>query len=305
MIEMRHLATLVAIKETGSLTRSAKRVHLTQSALSHQLKRMEDYYRVMLVDRHTHPLALTSTGERLVKLAYLIREAVETAEREIQQDNSKNKGKLRIAIECHTCFDWLMPVMDDFRGHWPDVELDLVSGFHSHPVELLYSDRADLVIISENTSQEGISFSPLFRFELLAVMANDHPLTARKHLVAEDFVHETLITYPVPVEQIDLYRKVLLPSGVNPERRTAELTIAILQLVASRRGLAALPNWGLTNYLDYGYVSARKIGHLGLWSDLYAAVLSSDSQKNYVQAFISSIQQTCFKTLEDIEPFDS
>ncbi|MDE3207796.1 MAG: LysR family transcriptional regulator, partial [Pseudomonadota bacterium] len=291
MIEMRHLTTLLAIKESGSLTKSARRIHLTQSALSHQLKQMEDYFGQKLVDRRTHPLTLTQAGERLVKLAYHIRDAVEEAERDILQQSLTQSGRLRIAIECHTCFDWLMPVMDDFRQQWPEVELDLVSGFHSHPIDLLYSEKADLVVTSEDSLQPGVSYFPLFRFELLAVMANDHPLTGFKRLTPDHFAGETLITYPVPLEQIDLYRQVLLPCGINPDRRTAELTVAILQLVASRRGIAALPNWGLTNYLNYGYVSARPIGLQGLWSNLFAAVLEPFESKAYVKAFVSSIKR--------------
>jgi len=75
--------------------------------------------------------------------------------------------------------------------------------------------------------------------------------------------------YPVPDDRIDLIRYVLKPAGVRPKRRTTELTIAVMQLVASRRGLAALPSWAISNYLRYGYVIGRRIGKKGLWSNLY------------------------------------
>ncbi|MGH8246959.1 MAG: LysR substrate-binding domain-containing protein, partial [Gammaproteobacteria bacterium] len=112
----------------------------------------------------------------------------------------------------------------------------------------------------------------------------------------------TLITYPVPEERIDLIRRVLRPAGVHPRRRTAELTIAVLQLVASRRGLAALPNWGIKNYVDYEYVIARRIGRNGLWSDLYAATTAELSQQAFLRDFLETARRACFATLDGIIP---
>ena len=131
--------------------------------------------------------------------------------------------------------------------------------------------QADLVIGSENKRRPGIVYHPLFRFEVLAVLAMDHPLRTKRYLTASDFARETLITYPVPNERIDLIQRVLKPANVRPTRRTTELTIAILQLVASHRGVAALPSWGIKNYVDDEHVIGRRIGKNGLWSNLYAA----------------------------------
>src|SRR5256712_4400595 len=271
MLEVRHLRTLIALAEAGRVSRAAERVHLTQSALSHQLKALESHYGLAMVKRHGQSVQLTEPGRRLVALGRTVMSEVQAAERDLAKLARKPTGTLRIALECHTCFDWLMPIMDAFRKHWPEVELDLVSGFHPNPLALLADNKTDLVIGSENKPRRGIVYHPLFRFEVLAVMPTDHRLKAKRYLAASDFAKETLITYPVPEERIDLIRRVLKPAKVHPRRRTTELTVAILQLVASRRGVAALPNWGIRNYLDYEYVIARRIGRDGLWSDLYGA----------------------------------
>ncbi|PXX43480.1 LysR family transcriptional regulator [Aquitalea magnusonii] len=297
MLELRHLRTLLALQETGSVSLAAERVFLTQSALSHQLKQLEAYYQQPLFERKTQPLRFTLAGERLLALAREVLDKVAAAEREVARIRQGEAGELRVAVECHTCFDWLMPAMDSFRQHWPAVELDIVSGFHADPVGLLLTRRADLAIVSEAEPQAGIVHQPLFAYEMVGIVARDHPLAAKKVWQAQDFAAETLIHYPVPDEMLDLWRKVLLPAGVSPLRRTSELTVAIIQLVASRRGVAALPFWAVKPYLERGYVVARQIGEQGLSSELYAALRSEDAGLAYMQDFLATVRERSFATL--------
>jgi LysR family transcriptional regulator for metE and metH len=166
---------------------------------------------------------------------------------------------------------------------------------------LLKEGRADLVIGSKPKSQRAWSVSPLFRFEILAVIANEHRLRNKRRLEAADLAGETLITYPVPEQRIDLIREVLAPAGIHLQRRTAELTVAVLQLVASRRGVAALPNWGVKNYVDHDYVLAKRIGAKGLWSELYATVPAAMADRPYVADFVTIVRDTCAAELDGIE----
>ncbi len=302
MLELRHLRTLTALHETGSVSRAAKRVHLTQSALSHQIRVMQAHYGLPIIQRQGQSIKLTDTGKRLVLLAEKVLMEIQTAERDLARVSQQTSGSLRIVLECHTCFDWLMPIMDVFRKHWAEIELDLVSGFHSDPIKLLEDGSADIVIGSEHKQRRGIIHYPLFCFEILAVLAPEHALCRKRILQAVDFANETLITYPVPEDRIDLVLKVLKPAGIHPQRRTAELTVAILQLVASRRGVAALPSWGIKNYIDHDYVIARRIGTGGLWSDLYASTLRETASRPYLRDFLTTIKNTCFATLEGIVP---
>ncbi|CAN7656415.1 LysR substrate-binding domain-containing protein [Pseudoduganella sp. LjRoot289] len=299
MLEIRHLRTLSALRSAGSLVRAAQLLNLTQSALSHQIKLLEDRYGSPLFERKSVPIGFTATGARLLRLADTLLPEIEQAERDVARLSQGDQGQLRVALECHTCFDWLMPVMDEFRKRWPDVEIDLVSGFHSEPAELLRAGNADLVIGSDYSAD--FSTFPLFRFEILVVMAQKHRLNAQRRLQAADFAGETLITYPVPESRIDLIREVLRPAGIEFDRRTAELTVAILQLVASRRGLAALPNWAIKNYIDYDYVIARPVGEQGLWSDLFVSVPESLREKAYVVDFVNVIREQCAATLDGIK----
>src|SRR5439155_1615679 len=212
MLELRHLRSLVALAETGTVSRAADRVHLTQSALSHQLRALDSHYGVAVVKRHGQSVKLTESGQRLVALA-----------------------------------------------------------------------RSVMV-------------------EVLAVLPTDHRFREKRYLNAGDFARETLITYPVPEERIDLIRRVLKPAGVRPARRTTELTVAILQLVASRRGVAALPNWGIKNYVDYKYVIARSIGRNGLWSNLHGATTTEMAREPFIRDFLETARRECFSRLDSVVP---
>src|SRR6218665_1406452 len=189
VLEMRHLRTLAALRATGSLVRAAQLLNLTQSALSHQIKLLEDHFGAALFERKSVPPQFSHAGLRLLELADAALPLVEAAERDLARLSSGKSGQLRIVVECHTCFDWLMPAMDAFRQRWPEVELDIVSGFHADPIALVLQGRA-----------ETVDYHALFRFEIVALLANGHALTRHSQLAAEHFADQTLITYPVPDE---------------------------------------------------------------------------------------------------------
>lgn len=301
VLEIRHLRTLVALRDSGSLVRAAQLLNLTQSALSHQIKLLEDRYGTPLFERKSVPPQFSATGTRLLALADALLPQVEAAERDVARLAMGPTGQLRIAVECHTCFDWLMPAMDAFRSRWPEVEMDIVSGFHADPVGLLHQDRADLAIVSEvDAGESAVDYHPLFGFEIRALLANGHPLVDRPWLSAQDFAGQTLITYPVPDEMLDIVRQVLEPAGVRPPRRTTELTVAMLQLVASGRGVAALPLWAVQGYLDRGYVTARPVGEQGLRGELHAACLPRLSARPHLQDFVGVVRETSFVTLKGV-----
>lgn len=287
-LELRHLETLLALAECGSLSKAAERLYLTQSALSHQLKALEAHFGLGIVEKNVRPLRFTAIGHRLLALARTVLPEVAEAGRDIARLAEGHGGPLRVAVQCHNCFDWLMPAMDAYRSLWPEVELDIVSGFVVDPLPLLDRSEAELAVVhDEHEPRPNLTFSPLFRYESVALMSPRHRLAGKTWLEAEDFADETLITYPVPDEMLDVMKHCLTPAHVNPRRRTAELTVAILQLVASGRGIAALPSWTVGNYIDRGYVVSRPIGRAGLFCELYAATTRAGAETAYIREFIA------------------
>ncbi|SAY21173.1 DNA-binding transcriptional regulator MetR [Klebsiella pneumoniae] len=185
-IELKHLQTLLALRKTGSLTRAAAAMQLTQSALSHQIKQLEEHYNVTLFMRKTSPVKFTLAGERLLHLAEIVLNAMEEANRDLYKLALGKQGALRITLECHTCYGWLLPVMDEFRKKWSEVEIDILPGFQPDPIGLLLQDRADVAIVDETEQTDLVRYSSLFKYEMVAILANEHPLTRKPWLEAED-----------------------------------------------------------------------------------------------------------------------
>ncbi len=291
-LDLRHLATLQALAESGSLTRAAQRVHLTQSALSRQIAVLEEHYAQRLFERTQPAVRFTPAGQRLLDLAADVLPRVRDAERALAQLREGQSGSLRIAVECHSCFDWLMPAMDALRPRWPDVEMDLLSGFLADPLLPVLDGRADLAVLHEAPPPSAaLVVLPLFSFDFVALLARDHPRAAQPALQAADFAAETLITYPVPDDKLDVMHQLLLPAGVRPAaRRSAELTAAIVQLVASKRGIAVLPRWAALPYLERGYVVGRAVGMPPLRGELFAAMPAALAPRAYLREFVELVR---------------
>jgi len=287
LLEVRHLKTLHCLHETGSVVDAALRLHLSQSALSYQFKELEERLGLALFVRKSKPLRFTSAGLRLLQLADEVLPALRRAERDLARLAGGTAGRLHMAIECHSCFQWLMPCIDQFRDAWPEVEIDLASGFSFAPLPALSRGDLDLVVTSDPLDLPDITYVPLFSYEALLAVANEHPLAHKSHINPQDLSTETLITYPIERDRLDIFTRFLEPAGVEPlEVRTAELTLMMMQLVASGRGVCSLPNWALLEYSTRGYVSAKKLGSKGLFATLYAALRSDMLDAPFMRDFL-------------------
>ena len=301
MIELRHLRTLAMLRETGSLVEAAERLFLTQSALSHQLIDLEERLGCSLYGRKTRPPQFTSAGRRLLELADEVLPMVRNAERDVARLVGGEAGRLHICIECHSCFQWLVPCMDRYRGAWPEVELDLTGGFSFAPLPALARGEIDLVVASDPLDLQGSVYRPLFQYEALLAVSRQHRLAARRFVLAEDLAEEVLITYPVERDRLDVFTRFLDPADVEPASlRTAELTAMTVQLVASGRGVTCLPNWALTEYLQNETIMALKMGKRGLWGTLYAAVRTDQAEQPFMQDFVSTAIETSFGNLTGV-----
>ncbi|MGJ8688844.1 MAG: LysR family transcriptional regulator [Gammaproteobacteria bacterium] len=305
MLELKHLKTIVAIQEYGSLVLAAEKLFLTQSALSHQVKEIESRLGVSLFIRKSRPLRLTAAGERLLETARTVLPVMNATERDLQRFAGGQTGRLHIAIECHSCFDWLMPAINQYRNQYSDVEVDLSTAFNFVPLPALQKGRLDLVITSEPQNIPGIHYEPLFQFEILLGVANNHPFAELEHIEVQSLREETLITYPVDQSRLDIFTQFLYPADVEPLAvRTAELSLMMVQLVASGRGVCALPNWALAPYLEGGHIKGIRLGSEGLFSTLYLALRDEQRRAPFMSDFISIAKETCFKTLKGISAAD-
>lgn len=295
-IEFRHLRTIKAIHDTGGLARAADQLNITQSALSHQIKGIEDQAGVELFVRRSKPLKLSAAGMRLLAAAENILPQVSALETEFEGLIAGRSGRLHIAIECHACFEWLFPVLDGFRKAWPDVDVDIRPGLAFDALPALRKEEVDLVVSSDPEDLPETDFTPLFDYEPVFVAAAGHPLAQKKFIEAEDLKDEMLITYPVDRERLDIFSQLLTPAGVEPRAiRQVELTAMILLLVASNRGVAVLPDWVVREVRYNSDYVTRPLTQAGLTRRLYAATRSDDTNLPFMSHLIRLARQEAVK----------
>ena len=283
-IEFRHLRTVQAIHEAGGLARAADKLNITQSALSHQVKGLEDQAGVELFVRRSKPLKLSPAGLRLLRLAEQVLPQVQALQDEFSGLREGSAGRMHIAIECHACFEWLFPVLEQFRKSWGEVDVDIRPGLAFDALPALLKEEVDLVVSSDPEDLPGVEFVELFDYDAVFVAASTHPLAQKSFVEAADFRGQTLITYPVERSRLDVFSQLLIPAKVEPASvRQVELTAVILLLVASNRGVAVLPDWVVREVKYSSDYVTRPLTEKGITRRLYAAVRSDDLDKPFMQ----------------------
>ncbi|GAA4224253.1 LysR family transcriptional regulator [Sagittula sp. NFXS13] len=286
-IEFRHLRTIKAIHDFGGVAKAADTLNITQSALSHQIKGLEDQAGVELFIRRSKPMKLSPAGMRLLRLAEQVLPQVEALQDEFMGLRAGSNGRLHIAIECHACFEWLFPVLEAFRKTFADVDVDIRPGLAFDALPALMKEEVDVVISSDPEELAGVSFVPLFDYAPVFVASANHPLAAKAYIEPEDFRGQTLITYPVDRARLDIFSQLLTPAKVEPAAiRQVELTAVILLLVASNRGVSVLPDWVVREVKYSSDYVTRPLTKEGLTRRLYAAVRTEDLEKPYMKELI-------------------
>ena len=295
MIELRHLKTLTSLREHGSLVAAAGDLCLTPSAISHQLKELDQWFGVEIVNRRNRPVSFSNVGLRLLKLADDILPQVQIAQSDISRIVHGQTGRIIFSSECHSCFDWLMPLLNQYRMQYPDVDLDFASGFEANPHELLQNSEFDLLITADPITLKGIEYFPIFEYESRLVLSNTHPLVRSEQIMVQELAEETLITYPVDKHRLDIMSKLFIPANILPKQiRTTDLTQMLIQLVASGRGIGALPDWVVNEYEQKGWVTSRRLNCVapeGLRRTLYAGYRIEEKQKSYFEGFLTQLDK--------------
>jgi LysR family transcriptional regulator for metE and metH len=287
MIERNHLAILRAVEQAGSLTAAAERLHVTQSALSHSIKKLEQQLGAPVWQREGRQLRPTQAGQYLLGLAGRLLPQFEHAEDVIARMAAGERGVLRIGMECHPCYQWLLKIVGPYLTAWPGVDVDVKQQFQFGGMAALFGHDIDLLVTPDPLHKPGVAFTPVFAYEQVLVVADNHPLAPQDFVRPEQLVSEVLISYPVPVERLDVFSHFMLPAGVAPRRhKTIETTDILLHTVAVGRGVAALPRWLVEEYAERLPIKALSLGEQGLSKHIYVGVRSADRDTDYIDAFI-------------------
>jgi len=293
-LEVRHLRLVVAIVEEGGLTRAGERLHLTQSALSHQLKQIEESLGVPLFTRAKKRLVLTDAGEELVERARRILADLAELESDLRERASGHRGKLRLATQCYTCYEWLPPLLKRFYRMHPNVDVEIVADATADALDALRAGRIDLAIASCLDDDSDVETYELFRDELLLLVAPSHRLASRAYVTDKDFTNEHLLLYS-PASESEFYRTYLARSASPPQNVTAiKLTEAILSMVRAGLGVAVAARWTVAEELRQGRVAGVRIGPQGYFREWRGAlrVPKGRGTPRYMLDFIDLISES-------------
>ncbi len=287
MLERAHLAIIREVDRQGSLTAAAGVLCLTQSALSHAMKKLEGQLGTDIWLREGRSLRLTQAGEYLLAVANRLLPQLDMAEQRVRQFAAGTRGALRIGMECHPCYQWLLKIVSPYLAAWPDVEVDVRQKFQFGGIAALFGHEIDLLVTPDPLHKPGLHYEPVFDYEQVLVVSRRHALAGEAHVLPAQLAEEVLITYPVEVERLDVYTQFLLPAGITPrQHKPIETTDIMLQMVASGRGVAALPRWLVQEYSARLDIVPVKLGEHGVAKQIYLGARESELQVDYLQAFI-------------------
>lgn len=293
MLERIHLTVVQQVEKQGSLTAAADVLHVTQSALSHSMKKLEQQLGTEIWRREGRKLQLTQAGQYLLAVANRVLPQLDLAEERLLQFAQGERGSLRIGMECHPCYQWLLKIVSPYLTAWPDVDVDVKQKFQFGGIGALFGFEIDLLITPDPVFKPSLKFEPVFDYEQVLVVAKSHPLANAAYAKPNDLNSEVLITYPVDVERLDIYNQFLLPAGITPKRhKTIETTDIMLQMVASGRGVAALPRWLVEEYADKLAIAPVRLGPDGIAKQIFLGARETDIANDYVQAFIELARTT-------------
>jgi LysR family transcriptional regulator for metE and metH len=287
MLERSHLAVVREIERQGSLTGAADALCLTQSAVSHTVKKLEQNLGIEIWRREGRSLKLTQAGQYLLGVANRVLPQLDYAQERLRQYAQGECGALRIGMECHPCYQWLLKLVSPFLSAWPNVDVDVKQKFQFGGIGALFGYEIDLLVTPDPLYKPGLRFEPVFDYEQVLVVNGKHPLAKEKYVAPEQLRTEVLITYPVTIERLDIYNQFLLPAGISPKHhKPIETTDIMLQMVASGRGVAALPRWLVEEYASKLDVVPIQLGKLGIHKQIFLGIREADIDIDYVSAFV-------------------
>ena len=293
MIEHSHLKIIHALHTQGTLTEAANALCLSQSALSHQIRYLEKKLAVSLWEREGRSLRLTQAGELLLQVAQQILPVLSQTEKTLRAYGEGLQGTLHIGVECYPCYQWLTGVIGEFLQQMPDVDIDIVNKFQFSGLEGLLNHHIDILVTPDFVKKEKIHYEMLTTYELVILLSVEHPLAELDYFMPEHLADETLLSFPVPLERLDIYSCFMTPSHISPARHKAIESLEImLEMTALNRGICVLPAWLVDDKCDALKFKKMPIGHGGMHKKLFLAMRENDRSISYIEKFITVGKQT-------------
>lgn len=293
MLERIHLEILRAIKEHGTLTKAAEALHLSQSALSHSIKKLEAQIDTVIWEKDGRNLSLTVAGLRVLNLANRVLPQFKHTELILGQIAKGEAGSLRIGMECHPCYEWLLRVLQPYLKQWPDIDVDVKQAFQFGALGALFNYEIDVLITPDPLFKRNIEYIPVFNYEHRLVVCESHLLANQTFVLPEQLSNEVLFTYPVEQQRLDIFSQFLSPARCSVKKhKLIETTDIMLQMVAAGRGVCALPGWLVDKYSDSMPIKSLRFGEQGIAKQIFVGLRKNEKETKYLGDFISLAKQT-------------
>lgn len=262
-LEVRHLRLVRAIAAEQSVTRAAGRLHLSQSAVSHQLLDLERDLGTRLFDRVGKRMVPTAAGARVVASSARLLADLAAIERDILDLRTESRVPLRVTTSCYTSYNWLPAALTHFAASHPRVELEIVLEATRRATDALAADEVDLAIVTDPPRDEAWARTELVVSELIAVATPEHPVLARGGSARGAVRWGDLRGATVLVHDISDHDLARLQAAVRgswqresgerlaspAEVRKIPLTEALLELARAGSGVAVVDEWTVREHL--------------------------------------------------------
>ena len=286
-LDSRHLRLVAEIARTESVTRAADRLNVTQSAVSHQLRDIEERLGTPLFRRSGRRMLLTAAGRHLVDTADRVLEDIARAESAVTRLARNEAGEFRVCTQCYTGYHWLPPLLEVVRRRYPNVDVHIAAEHTMHAIAALLDGRLDLAIVNQTPGDRRIQIHPLFEDEQAAIVAPSHLWAKRAYVTPQDLAAERLYLYSRSIEDSYVVQQVMRPAGVAPSSATfLQLTEAIIEMVKAGMGVSVLPTWSIAPAIASGAVVAVRITKSGVYRQWNAATLAGAADSPFLGHFL-------------------
>jgi len=293
MIEHSHLKIIQALHTNGTLTEAANALCLSQPALSHQIGYLEKKLGVELWEREGRSLRLTQAGMLLLETANQVLPVLSQTEKTLEAYREGRQGILRIGVECYPCFEWLTGMIGQYMRQMPGIDVDIVQKFQFSGLEGLLNHHIDVLITPDLVRKDNIEYEILAEYQLVLLVAPDHPLADLQQITPDLLSKETLLTFPVPLERLDILTHFMTPAHLEPAKiKQIESLEIMLQMTALNRGVCILPEWLIDIKNKDINLKKIRISDQGLYQKLYLAMWGADKAVSYIRQFITVGQKT-------------
>jgi LysR family transcriptional regulator for metE and metH len=263
-IAIHHFRLVDTISKEGTLTKAAKTLHLTQSALSHQLKELERELDVDVFKRNGKRLQLSEQGYRFLRSSEKILAEIKSLEEDVTNYKMGRTGKLSISMQCYTAYHWLPGIIKYYKKRWPDINIQILSDATRRPLEYLMNGDLDIGIIRTQMVNTRIRYEPIFEDQLTAVICKDHPLAKKKVIEIADFQGEELILplYDPSYQDTPVIESLIEAQQVKPKTlHRIHYTDAAIEMVNAGLGITVMADWIVKPYLKDRNIVAKPLHH--------------------------------------------